>query len=68
MMMFTSYNSLQNIVSKVYDDHLLKNMGQILLMCIYAAFGITTFFSSFIVKKFGFKKCFFGASLGYGIF
>jgi Na+/melibiose symporter-like transporter len=67
MIMFTSYNSLQNIVSKVYDDHGLKKLGQIELMCLYAFFGITTFFSSFIVKKLGYKRTFFIASFGYAI-
>jgi hypothetical protein len=36
-------------------------------MILYAAFGLTTFFSSFIVKKLGFKFALFLASLGYGI-
>jgi len=68
MIMFTSYNSLQNIVSKLYDEYNFKNMGQTAVMAIYAAFGVTTLFSSFIVKKLGYKKAMFFASLGYGIF
>jgi fucose permease len=36
-------------------------------MCLYGAFGVTTLFSSFIVKKLGYKKSFFFASFGYAI-
>lgn len=43
-------------------------MGQTAIMFLYAAFGITTLFSSFVVKKLGFKKAMFFASLGYGVF
>lgn len=68
MIMFTSFNSLQNIVSKLYDEYNFKNMGQTAVMAIYAAFGVTTLFSSFIVKKLGYKKAMFCASLGYGVF
>ena len=68
MIMFTSFNSLQNIVSKLYDEYGYKNLGQTALLCIYGAFGINVLFSSFIVKKIGYKKAMFFASLGYGIF
>lgn len=38
------------------------------MLFIYGAFGINVLFSSFIVKKLGYKKAMFFASLGYGIF
>lgn len=68
MIMFTSYNSLQNIVSKLYEEYDYKNLGQTALLLIYGAFGVNVIFSSFIVKKLGYKKSMFFASLGYGIF
>lgn len=68
MIMFTSFNSLQNIVSKLYDEYGYQNLGQTALMFIYGAFGVGVFFSSFIVKKLGYKKAMFFSSLGYGVF
>jgi fucose permease len=66
--MFTSFNSLQNIVAKLYDDYHFQNMGQTAVMFLYAAFAFTTLFSSFIVKKLGYKQSMFLSSLGYAIF
>jgi hypothetical protein len=43
-------------------------MGQTLLLTLYAGLGLTTLFSSFIVKKLGFRKSFFFASFGYAVF
>lgn len=43
-------------------------MGQIALFCIYGSFGITTFISSFMIEKFGYKKIMFFCGLGYGFF
>lgn len=68
MIMFTSFNSLQNIVSKLYEEYEYNNLGQTALMFLYGAFGITTIFSSFIVKKLGYKKAMFFSSFGYVIF
>ncbi len=68
MIMFTSYNSLQNIVSKLYEEYDYKNLGQTAVTFIYGSFGVTTLFSSFIVKSLGYKKSMFFSSLGYGVF
>lgn len=68
MIMFTSFNSLQNIVSKLYEEYHYNNMGQTAILFLYAAFGISTFFTSFIVKTLGYKKTLFFSSLGYAIF
>ena len=68
MIMFTSFNSLQNIVSKLYDEYNFNNMGQTAIMCIYGTFGVTSLFSSFIVKKLGYKKSMFLSALAYSIF
>lgn len=68
MIMFTSFNSLQNIVSKLYEEYEYDNLGQTALMFIYGALGVTTIFSSFIVKKLGYKKAMFFSSIGYVVF
>jgi hypothetical protein len=68
MLMFTAFNSLQNIVSKLYEEYHYTNLGQSAVICIYLTFSICTFFTSFIIKNFGYKKVMFFASLGYGLF
>lgn len=68
MLMFTSFNSLQNIVSKLYDEYHYDNLGQTAIMCIYGLFGVTSLFSSFIVKSLGYKKSMFFSALSYVIF
>jgi fucose permease len=55
-------------MSKLYEEYEYHNLGQTALMFIYGAFGITTIFSSFIVKKLGYKKAMFFSSIGYAIF
>jgi hypothetical protein len=42
MLMFTAFNSLQNMIAEIYDGLGLKSLGQIALFSIYGAFGITT--------------------------
>ena len=66
--MFTSFNSLQSIVSKLYEDYHYNNLGQTAILFLYFAFGIFTVFSSYIIKALGYKKCMFFSSLGYAIF
>jgi MFS family permease len=68
MLMFTAFNSLQNMIAEIYDGLGLKSLGQIALFSIYGAFGITTFISSYLIEKFGYKKIMFFSGLGYGFF
>ena len=68
MIMFTSFNSLQNIVSKLYEEYDFDNLGQTAILFLYFAFGVATVFSSYIIKSIGYKKSMFISSLGYGIF
>ena len=68
MIMFTSFNSLQSIVSKLYEDYHYTNLGQTAILFLYFAFGIFTVFSSYIIKALGYKKSMFLSSLGYAIF
>jgi MFS family permease len=66
--MFTAFNSLQNIVSKLYEDYGYGSLGQAAVLCIYLSFATCTFFSSFVIKNYGYKKVMFVSSLGYAIF
>ncbi len=68
MMIYTAYNSLQNMISELYEELSLGSLGQIALFCIYGAFGFTTFISSFMIEKLGYKKIMFFCGLGYGLF
>lgn len=68
MIMFTSFNSLQNMISKLYDDYGYKNLGQTAILFIYFAFSIATWVTSYIIKHVGYKKTMFFSSLGYVVF
>lgn len=68
MIMFTSFNSLQNMVSKLYDDYGYKNLGQTAILFIYFSFSIATWVTSYIIKHVGYKKTMFFSSLGYAVF
>ena len=68
MIMFTSFNSLQNIVSKLYEEYKFYNLGQTAIIFLYFAFAIATISSSYIIKTIGYKKSMFISSLGYAIF
>ena len=68
MIMFTAYNSLQNIVSRLYGEYGYTNLGTASIILLYFILGSFTFFSPFIIRTFGFKKSMFISSLGYAIF
>ncbi len=68
MCMFTAFNSLQNMISGLYEGLGLGSLGLIALFCIYGAFGAATFLSSYIIEKLGYRKVMFFSSLGYAIF
>ena len=68
MIMFTAFNSLQNSVSTIFDDYGLDNLGKVSLLFLYGVFGVATFFTPFIIRKFGYKKVMFVSSLGYALY
>jgi fucose permease len=68
MLMFTAFNSLQNMISELYESLGLGPLGQIALFCIYGAFGLTTLVSSYLIEKMGYKKTMFLSGLGYAVF
>ena len=66
--MFTAFNSLQNSVSTIYDDYGYKNLGTASLLFLYFVFGVSTFFTPFIIRKWGYKTVMFVSSLGYALY
>ena len=59
MIMFTAFNSLQNIVSKIYNDYGYTNLGEVSILLLYFTFGATTLFTPFLIRKLGYKKVLF---------
>src|SRR4051812_21956802 len=68
MLMFTAFNSLQNTVSTVYEDEGFTNLGKVSLLFLYFVFGATTFFTPFVIRKFGYNIVMFVSSLGYALY
>lgn len=68
MIMFTAFNSLQNIVSKKYEEYGYHNLGTASIILLYFVYGVFTFPAPFIIRMLGFKKSMFISSLGYGLF
>ena len=68
MIMFTAFNSLQNMVSKIYAQYGYGNLGEISVLVLYFVFGITTFFTPYVIRQFGFKKVMFISSMGYAVY
>lgn len=68
MLMFTAFNSLQNMISQIYEEIGLGPLGLVALFCIYGAFGLTTLVSCYLIEKLGYKKIMFFSSLGYAVF
>ena len=68
LLMFTSFNSLQNILSKVYNDYGYDRLGETSILLIYFCFGFGTLFTPFLIRKQGYRRVFFFSSLGYIVF
>ena len=68
MILFTAFNSLQNTVAGIYDDEGFTNMGKISLLFLYFVFGINTFFTGFLIRKFGYNRVLFISGLGYALY
>ena len=68
MIVFTSFNSLQNIVSKLYDEYHYENLGQTSIIFIYLTFAFATIFTSYFIKNFGYKTVMGLSAIGYAVF
>ena len=49
--LFTSFNTCQNLASKVLYDDGFRQMGFVTLATLYLSFAICSFFSTAIVRK-----------------
>ena len=68
MVNFTSYYSVINILSEMYDEQKLTNLGQINLFALYVTFGLGVFITTHFIRKIGYKKAMILSTLGYIIF
>lgn len=68
MLIFTAFNSAQNMVAQVYANLGYDDLGNIALFTIYFIFSITSFFGSRLVQCATPKIVFFLSALGYNSF
>lgn len=68
MLMFTAYNSLQNMISSLYEQEGYHSLGQIALFGIYTAASLGHFLASYIIQRIGYKKLMFLCSVMYMLF
>ena len=68
LVMFTTFNSLQNIISKIYNEEGYHSLGETSILLLYFVFGGATFFSPFVIRTLGHKKAMFFSSLGFSLF
>lgn len=64
MLLFTAFNTCQNFAAKVLKDDGFDDLGSITLAALYFTFGVSSFFSSAIVKAVGNVKL----TMGFGAF
>lgn len=68
MLMFTAFNSLQNMIASIYAQMGYGTLGQISVFCIYGSFGVSTFFAAYVIERISYRKLMFLCSLGYSLF
>lgn len=49
MLMFTAYNSIQNMISPIYAQMGYRSLGQIAVFCIYGSFGLANFIAAYVI-------------------
>eukprot|EP01017_Pseudomicrothorax_dubius_P039759 TRINITY_DN613_c0_g1_i1.p1 TRINITY_DN613_c0_g1~~TRINITY_DN613_c0_g1_i1.p1 ORF type:complete len:256 (+),score=33.78 TRINITY_DN613_c0_g1_i1:115-882(+) len=65
LIMFTAFNSIQNLVSEIYEQSGYDNLGRICLFTFNTAFCIGSFATARIVKRLGLSPSIFFATLPY---
>lgn len=68
MLMFTAFNSLQNMISQIYSQMGYNSLGQISVFCIYVTFGLANFFAAYVIERVSYRKLMFFCSVGYSLF
>ncbi|EGR28258.1 major facilitator superfamily protein, putative [Ichthyophthirius multifiliis] len=68
MLLFSAFNSAQNLVGTLYENLEYNNLGLISLLVLYAVFAIACLFAKYIIKKLSFKITFILSSMGYNFY
>jgi hypothetical protein len=68
MLLFSAFNSAQNLVGTLYKSLKYNNLGLISLLVLYAIFAIACFFAKYIISKLSFKLTFILSSIGYNFY
>lgn len=65
MLIFTAFNSLQNMISSLYAQQGFQTLGQIALFAIYISFGFSNFLTAYVLERVSYRRLMFLSSLGY---
>jgi hypothetical protein len=68
LLVFTAFNTAQNLAAKILRDNDLGDMGFYSLATVYASFGVCSLFSSNIVQSLGMRLSMFFGSACYVIY
>jgi hypothetical protein len=66
-LLFTAYISYQNIITLIYKQLNLPNLGKYNLFMVYGFFMLTNFVAPFVAKRIKYKSLLIIASLCYAI-
>jgi len=65
LLLFSAFNTCQNLTSTVLADDKLGSFGFYVLATLYLSLSVSAFLSSALLKKMGMYTCFFLGSLGH---
>eukprot|EP01016_Furgasonia_blochmanni_P009054 TRINITY_DN13745_c0_g2_i3.p1 TRINITY_DN13745_c0_g2~~TRINITY_DN13745_c0_g2_i3.p1 ORF type:complete len:515 (+),score=117.20 TRINITY_DN13745_c0_g2_i3:1-1545(+) len=65
LILFTAFNSSQNIITKIYEQLGHQNLGRYSIVAIYVGLACSNIFLPSLVRKLGFRTSFFLSSIGY---
>lgn len=68
MLIFTSYTSVEGIITKFYEDKEHQYFGPISLIILYSFFALSTIYSSTLINALGYRKIFMLAAFFYTVF
>ena len=68
VLLFTAFDSAENMISSIYDDMKKQGLGQTSLAVVYVVLAVNNLFVTSIYKRISFKTGLFFASFGYVLF
>ncbi len=68
MVLFTSFYSVQNMVSQVFAQLDYGNLGNISLLTMYISYGMASFFSTYIMRLCSVRTSFLLSALAFNVF